>query len=175
MSLRIFFALLLATFTGASLRSDEPKFPTPDDLDKLPVGIKVIHDPEEPYATPAGKGDKAKYTWKYKTTVTAIDGDITIVEFGGFSYHDGKWIIGKPFSAKEFAQWYKCPKALLKKGESYTDPMNWSNDNQLRAGKTLWYFIGVDEKGNRVKGEAVIELKDEVEPKKKPEDSKKRD
>ena len=69
-------------------------------------------------------------------------------------------------TAEEFAEWYKCPKAALKKGEAVEDPTNWSTDAELRAGKTRWYFVGTDSKGKRVKGEAVIELKAEIDPKK---------
>ena len=101
---------------------------------------------------------------------TATDADLTIVEFGGFAWQDGKWVAssinGKPFTGEDFAEWYKCPKAVLKKGEAYSDPTNWSTAPELMAGKTRWNFIGVDGKGKRVKGEAVIELKGEIDPKK---------
>ena len=57
----------------------------------------------------------------YKTTVNATVRDVTIVEFGAFVWKEGKWVngatfTGKPYAAEEFAEWYKCPKALLKKG-----------------------------------------------------------
>ena len=32
---------------------------------------------------------------------------------------------GKPYAADEFTEWYKCPKAMLKKGKSFSDPTNW--------------------------------------------------
>jgi hypothetical protein len=156
--------------------ADEPRAITPEVLDKLPVGIKVVHEPKTALATLTGKSERrSKYTWWYKTTVSAIDGDVTIVEFGGFAWHDKKWVpggsfTGKPFTGEEFAEWYKCPKAVLKKGESYADPTNWSSAPELRAGKTRWYFLGVDGKGKRVKGEAVIEEKGEIDPKKPKDD-----
>lgn len=163
---------LLFVLPCPAFAADEPKPITLEELDKLPVGIKVVFEPKEPRATLTGKSDRrAKYTWWYKTTVSATDGDVTVVEFGGLSLHDGKWLVGKPFTAKEFAEWYKCPKGVLKKGESYSDPTNWSTDVELRAGKTRWYFVGIDAKGNRVKGEAVVELKAEIDPK-KPKDEK---
>ena len=34
-----------------------------------------------------------------------------------------------------------------------------------------WYYVGIDPKGEKVKGEAVIELKGEIDPK-KPKDPK---
>jgi hypothetical protein len=172
------FALALVFAFGLSLRpvheafADDRKPITPEELDKLPEGIKVVHEPKVALATLTGKSDRRlKYTWWYKTTVSPTDGDVTIVEFGGFAWVDGKWVPGgtlggKPYGTEEFAEWYKSPKGLLKKGESYSDPTNWSTDAELRAGKLRWYFIGVDAKGKKVKGEAVIELKAEIDPKK---------
>lgn len=168
------FALaFLAAFVGTPLlRTDEPKPITLEELDKLPVGIKVTHEPKVALATLTGKSDRRqKYTWWYKTTVSATDGDITITEFGAFAWHDGKWVpgttfTGKPYTTAEFAEWYKCPKAALKKGESFSDPTNWSTAPELRAGKSRWYFVGVDAKGKRVKGEAVVEEKAEIDPNK---------
>lgn len=160
-------ALVGSTILGA----DEPKFITPEELDKLPEGIQVVHEPKAALATLTGKSERrAKYTWWYKTTVSAPDGDVTIVEFGAFTWEDGKWvtartITGKPYAAEEFAKWYNCPKAVLEKGKSFSDPTNWSADGELRAGKMRWYFVGTDPKGKKVKGEAVIELKAEIDPK----------
>ncbi len=161
---------------SATLEADEPKFLTPEELDKLPAGIKVVHEPNPALATLTGKSERrAKYTWWYKTTVSAPAGDVTIVEFGAFMRKDGKWVhlgtfTGKPYSTGEFAEWYKCPKAILKKGESVADPTNWSSAPELRVGKTRWYYLGIDSQGKKVKGEAIIELKAEIDPK-KPKDS----
>jgi len=164
--------LALALPTGPVAGADEPKFITPQEFDKLPEGIKVVHEPKTALATLTGKSERrAKYTWWYKTSVSATDGDVTVIEFGAFAWKDGKWVnggtfTGKPYSTDEFAEWYKCPKAVLKKGESFSDPTNWSSDAELRAGKMRWYFVGIDAKGKKVKGEAVIELKAEIDPKK---------
>jgi hypothetical protein len=165
-------AFLLA-FDGRLLTgADEPKFISPEDFDRLPEGIKVVHEPKIALATLTGKSERrTKYTWWYKTTVSAIESDVTIVEFGAFDWKDGKWVhgptvTGKPFKGAEFAEWYKCPKAIVKKGESYSDPTNWGSAAELRAAKMRWYFVGIDAKGKKVKGEAVIELKAEIDPKK---------
>jgi hypothetical protein len=106
-----------------------------------------------------------------KTTVIATDEDVAIVEFGAFAWKDGKWVnsetfTGKPFAAAEFADWYKCPKAELKKGQKYADPTNWCSDPKLQDGKWRWYFVGINTKGKKVKGEGVVELKGEIDPKK---------
>lgn len=162
----------LALIGLPALAADEPRFITAEELDQLPTAIKVVHKPKTALATLTGKSERrAKYTWWYKTTVTAIDVDVTIEEFGAFVWWDGKWVnggsfTGKPYGAEEFAEWYKCPKAVLKKGKSYSDPTNWSSAAELQAMKMRWYFVGVDAEGKRVKGEAVIKLKAEVDPKK---------
>lgn len=162
----------IVSLTGSpSYAADPPKFITPEELDKLPVGLKVVHEPKVALATLTGKSDRrAKYTWWYKTTVSATDSDVRIVEFGGFGWQDGKWMpgsfTGKPYTAKDFAEWYSCPKAVLKVGKAYADPTNWSTDPELRAGKSRWYFIGIDAKGRRIKGEAVIEQQAKIDPKK---------
>jgi HEAT repeat protein len=51
---------------------DEPRFMTPEEVDKLPEAIKVVHEPKTVLATLTGKsGRRAKYTWWYKTSVSA--------------------------------------------------------------------------------------------------------
>lgn len=170
------FSFLFAAAVGFSQETRQPE-PVPkgitvEELDKLPEGIKVVHEPTSALATLSGKSDRrGKYTWWYKTTVTATAGDVTIVEFGAFVLQNDKWvnggtITGKPYGRDEFAEWYKCPKAVLKKGESFSDPTNWSTDDELRGGKARWYYIGVDANGKRVKGEAVIVQEAKIDPKK---------
>jgi hypothetical protein len=165
-------AVLLCSTDLIASAAEEPKAITPDDLDKLPEGIKVTHEPKAALATLTGKSKfRLKYTWWYKTTVASTGDDVTIVEFGGFYWVEGKWvgggsITGKPYTGKEFADWYKCPNAVLKKGKDCSDPTNWSTAPELVGGRCRWYFIGLDKNGRRVKGEAVIELKAEIDPKK---------
>ena len=156
--------------------ADDPKPTTIESLDKLPVGLKVVHDPNPARATESDSDKRrSKYTWWYKTTVNSTDQDVKIVEFGAYVWHEGKWVFsnfsGKPFSSKDFAQWYSCPDALIKEGKAYADPTNWGSGESLIARKARWYYIGVDSKGRRVKGEAVIEQKGEIDPK-RPKDKK---
>jgi hypothetical protein len=158
--------------------SEPSKFITLEELGKLPVGLRVVHEPNPALATLTGQSKRrSKYTWWYKTSVSATGPVVRIVEFGAFLSHEGKWvqggsITGKPYNARDFAEWYSCPKAELKPKEVYVDPTNWSSAPDLRPGRMRWYFIGVDEKGRRVKGEAVIELKGEIDPKKPKDESK---
>jgi hypothetical protein len=140
-----------------------------DALKQLPVGLKVVHTPNPVRASlSAASQVRKKYTWWYETAVTATDADVTIVEFGSYVWQNDRWAFsnfsGKPFSAKEFAEWYACPGALIKKGASCADQTNWGSAAELVSGKALWYFIGVDNEGRRVKGEAVIEQLPEIDP-----------
>jgi hypothetical protein len=161
----------LALIGLPALAAEKPKFITAEELNELPTGIKVVHKPKTALATLTGKSERrAKYTWYYKTTVAAIDSDVTIVEFGALVWWNGEWVnggsfTGKPYGAEEFAEWYKCPKAALKKGKAYSDPTNWSSAAELQAMKTRWFFVGIDAEGKRVKGEAIIKLKAEIDPK----------
>jgi hypothetical protein len=155
--------LIVAPAHAAADDDDQPKFPTVEEIEKLPTGLK---------ATRTAKGDlRGKYKWYYKTTVTAVDDDVTIEEFGVFWFVDGKWvngmsITGKPYGAAEFAEWYTCENAKIPKGKSFADPTNWSSGNELFAHESRWYYIGIDSKGRRVKGEAIVEHKAEIDPKK---------
>jgi hypothetical protein len=148
--------------------ADEPRPTSVEELDKLPAGLTVTHYTQPALAaeTPNAKGLN-KYTWFFKTTVRATDGDVNLTEFGCFSQAGRTWVFntisGKPFTPKDFNDWYTCPKAALKKGKDYTDPRNWVTDAALRAGKVRWYYIGVDGSGRRVKGESTIELKAEID------------
>jgi hypothetical protein len=177
-ALKMITCLVALTVSGSSaLGAEEPKFITPEEIDKLPEGIKVVHEPKTALAAPGGKDELGmKYLWWYKTTVSALAGDVTIVEFGAFAWQDGSWvkagtITGKPYKAEEFAEWYKCPQAVLKNGESFADPTNWSSAYELRASKSRWYYIGLTPDGKKVKGEAIIEQSPELAPM-KPKDSK---
>jgi len=154
----------------ATKAGEGPKPTTIEELDKLPVGLKVVHEPNPARAT-EGKGSerRGKYTWWFKTTVRSAGPDVRIVEFGAYAWQDGKWVFanvtGKPFSSEDFARWYSCPGGVIKEGKAYTDPTNWGSGERLTAGKARWYYIGEDSKGRRVKGEAVIEEKGELDPK----------
>ena len=153
------FATILAFFAGAASDA-RSQTPTVDGIRKLPEGIRVTHAPNPVTAVRNGRSGRA-FTWQYQTSVSAIDKEITVVEFGCFFERDGKWVFsnytGKPFTGQDFADWYSCPNARLRSDSRAKDPQNWSGSDQLRSAKALWYFIGVDADGNRCRGEAVIE------------------
>lgn len=164
--------LLALSFSLAILlhAAGEENPTTLEELDKLPVGLKVVHDPNPALATDTSNSKRlAKYTWWFKTTVTPTGPEVKIVEFGAYVLFNGKWEFSnytrKPFSSKDFADWYSCPDALIKQGKSYVDPTNWGGNQELAAVRSRWYYIGIDSNGKRVKGEAIIEQKGEIDPK----------
>lgn len=139
----------------------DAKPPTIDELKKLPVGIEVTHTPNPARASLTEQGKRrGKYTWWYKTQVQAKESGVRIEQFGSFVWLKGQWKFAnytrKPFATKDFSEWYSCPDGLLTPGKMFEDPTNWGSSNELSANKAWWYFIGVDEEGRRVKGEAVI-------------------
>lgn len=136
-----------------------------EDIRKLPVGLRVTHSPN-PVAAAHGGRSGHSFTWTYETSVEAIDVELKIEEFGVFFENGAKWTFsnytGKPFSGQDFADWYTCPDARLRPGVPARDPQNWSGSHQLRAKRTVWYFIGVAADGRRFRGEAVIEERAEI-------------
>lgn len=139
-----------------------------DELEKLPFGLEVVHTPDKVQAQYEGRSGLA-FTWTYKTSVAATNGQVTIQEFGALVWQNEKWVFsnftGKPFTSQDFADWYSCPGAKLADGQSASDSSNWSGGDLLRGSKTKWYFIGVAADGRRVKGEAIVEELAEVSTK----------
>ena len=130
------------------------------DLDSLPTGLEVVH---EPVAVLAKKGGVSGfgYTWTFKTTVRSTGAPVSIQEFGSLMDENGRWVLGnvtkKFFTQNDFAEWYSCPEGLVTSGNEFSDPSNWVGNNCLRPGQVKWFYVGIDDKGKRVKGEAVVE------------------
>jgi hypothetical protein len=135
------------------------------ELASLPLGLRVVHTPEKIRAEAGGRSGRT-YTWSYKTSVASTNGSVVIKEFGSFEWRNDKWVFanytGKPFTPKDFAEWYSCPEARLMDGKEFADNSNWSGGDVLRAGKMKWYFIGTTSDGRTVKGEAIVETSAEA-------------
>jgi hypothetical protein len=93
---------------GELLRiAESPGFLSHEELEKLPVGIKVVHEPEAPKARPARENSfGANYVWDYKTTVSSVAGIVRVSEFGAFVRIDGDWdhaptVTGRPYQPVE--------------------------------------------------------------------------
>ncbi len=131
------------------------------ELEGLPEGLRVTHSPDVLPAHTGGRSGQ-RYTWLYTTTVASLDGDVSIEEFGSFSFEEGEWRFsndtGKPYTRDDFIEWYSCSDAVVREDAPCSDPLNWSGNDRLIGGRVFWYFIGRDEAGSRVWGGAVIQL-----------------
>lgn len=155
---RGFIVLLLMLFVTSVLSAEgDAKY---REVTGLPDGIVVTHSPERVRAMTGGRSG-SEYTYVYETRVRPSSGRVRIVEFGAFGKRDGKWVFGtytgKPFTSENFAEWYRVPGATLERGAEAVDPYNWSGASEPVDGETLWYFVGEEEDGRRVKGMAAVQ------------------
>jgi hypothetical protein len=127
---------------------------------KTPVGLRVSHYPNQVRAA-VGIPSGYEFTWVYSTTLAATDEDVTIQEFGCFSWVAGRWVFSnfarKPFGRDEFAEWYSCPEARIRTGRDYVDPKNWSGNRYLQAGRARWVYIGRTDAGKLVRGDSELQ------------------
>lgn len=122
-------------------------------------GIHVVHVPGAIAAARASSSG-GRFSWHYATAVQSLTDQIRITEFASFVQVDEGWKLatttGKSYGPRCFADWYGCPDALLRPGHTYVCSRNRWGDAQLRALRVLWSFVGVDESGVRVRGEAAV-------------------
>jgi len=164
------FALILTPIFSFAQASEPLSKPSCADLQRLgaekfqelgtlPVGISVIHDPASVEAV-QNQVSRWPYKWSYSTSVSSLGGDIEIKEFGTLSWNGSTWSLanytGAPFTNSDFSSWYSCSRGLLSSGTVYSDRTNWSANLELKENLALWYFIGVDASGQRVKGQAIV-------------------
>ena len=136
----------------------------PQKINDIPIGILVDIIPDTVYASlnedyPHTSG---KYIWKYSTHVSSINKELVIEEFGAYTWYNNNWVLStiesKPYTLKDFEEWYSCDKGILKKGVTYTDSNNWSKNDILNnePTKDLWYYIGKDSSNNNYLGYATV-------------------
>ncbi|MFT5098619.1 MAG: hypothetical protein ACI9HY_000728 [Planctomycetaceae bacterium] len=139
------------------------------ELESMPVGIAVSHTPSLVRYT-LNPSNVSGVEWQFSTTVSAMAGPVTIVEFGYFVERNEQWELNYEnelplfFSSNDFASEFDCPNALMMPGKSYTNPENQSAIDCVPEQLVKWYFIGIDAEGNRAKGEAGIKLITELDP-----------
>lgn len=135
--------------------------PTLEDVRRLPIGLSIAHSPNPVCATSEGRSGMP-FTWTFETSVRADATSLKIVEFGCFFERAGKWVFsnytGRPFTGRDFAEWYNCPEATLAPSVTVRDPNNWSGHNQLIASRLIWYYIATDDHGRQFRGEAMVQL-----------------
>lgn len=132
----------------------------------MPDGIKVVHTPTRVYAGEGGRSGY-RYTWTYETAVRSTVGDLEIVEFGSFMQDGRKWVLGnytgKPFTGKDFAEWYSCTDGKLIGERTFSDPMNWTGAETLYESTSMWYFVGRNPEGKKFKGVELVTTLAELE------------
>ncbi len=124
----------------------------PDKLRGIPLEIITAHYPNPCFAV----YEDSMFVWKHNTTIQANE-DLQLIEYGSFVYTKKGWYLRVTMSPQEFATYYNCPNALLKKGVIYTDKESWRRDKKLTAGDAMWYYLAKDKNGRIVKGTAPIE------------------
>jgi hypothetical protein len=129
------------------------------------IGLEVIHSPN-PVKAQEGGASGYKFTWTYTTTVRANNDTVVIINFGSFFWNGNKWVLdnftGKPFSAKDFTDWYSCPHATLVIGQECSDTANWTGGNSLNDGESKWVYVSINSKGEYMKGESIIKTSGEI-------------
>lgn len=123
--------------------------------------LEVTHYPSPAKFQPGGSSGSA-YTCAFKTSVKAIRAGVHIEKFGAYFWENNQWVHstsnnGQPWSSDEFADWYSCPGAYIGPGQECYDPNNWIGGDSSNMTKSKWYYIGVDDNGNALQGEAIIE------------------
>ncbi|MEM9347398.1 MAG: hypothetical protein AAGB26_12350 [Planctomycetota bacterium] len=165
-----FIALnLLLFFLGCSEASIEVDdlASLPQAISSLPVGIVI--EPEQSVVEPKqydgtslrGLTGPNTHTWDRTLTVSALDSDVQVIEYGVFRWYDGQWIDvtdqQKPYFAEEFAEVFDCEDAILRVDKNYTSELFGNISNVPREIPVFyrWYFIGETE-GKRVRGEVTL-------------------
>ena len=131
------------------------------ELAEITDGICVAH---EPAAVTAQRGGRSsyQYTWEHRTTLVTYKERIVVEQFGAFGSTGSEWIFwtitGEPFTPAMFEDWYACPGSVLEPGVTVVDEANWTGMDEPQEELSLWYYIGRDPSGRRVKGKAIVEL-----------------
>ena len=158
---KLIYLSIIATLFACSdnsSKTDQSGDKKYQEVTKIKDGFTVTHTPEKGEAILNGPSG-LKYTWVYKTSITSKE-KVKILEFGAFVPFNGKWIFstytGKPFTPKDFEEWYDCPRSTLFPNKQYTDINNWTGSDVLEASESLWYYIGETESGEQVKAMGKI-------------------
>ncbi|MFT5823952.1 MAG: hypothetical protein ACI8ZM_005218 [Crocinitomix sp.] len=164
LSLKHIVTTCLVFFLFACGQNDFPNN-YPEKIKELPLGMEVLHNPEEVYATVNTKDPEkwGAYQLQFTTSVKAISEDLEIIEFGGYIWENEQWefrsIYDRPFNTEEFNKWYGCENGILKKDKTYSDTDNWMGKTNYLSGreiKSLWYFIAKNDAGEKFVGAQEI-------------------
>ena len=145
-----------------SMDSGKPTAPPQLTVPSVAVtSLVVTHAPSPARFKEVNKKD-FRYLCSYKTSVKAVGGSVLIKEFNMFLWQNEQWVRsdsnnGKPWSARDFADWYSCSQALIPGGQECSDPNNWNSSDTPTPAKIKWSYTGVDNAGRTVQGEAALD------------------
>lgn len=152
-------------FIYACSSDEQRSHPWPQKITELEEGITVKHSRDTVYATLNTKDPDThgKFQLQFTTTVSSLEGDIKLKDFGAYLWRDNRWeavsIYDRPFNPEEFDKWYGGDKGSILEGKSYSDPDNWLAKLDQLSGDTveaLLYFTGFNEQGTKVVGAKEI-------------------
>ena len=142
-------------------KTNEYSAPLPTEIVGLKTGLIIKHNVDTVFATINTKDPEkwGKYQLQFTTSVSTIDKEVKIIEFGGYMLKGDTWVFtsiyDRPFNSEEFEKWYKSPGSKIKIGETFSDTDNWlakTNNLNGREIKSLWYFIGLTDDGEKLIG-----------------------
>lgn len=139
------FAQIIVAQTNYGTPTNEP---LPKKLQQLKKEITVQNFPKE--IDPIKIKDS--YYWKHNTMVFSKNSQVQIIEYGAYLFYNGKWNLRKSYPVKEFNKNFGAKKGILLQAQPYTWNDNWRVGNQLFGGWAMWYFIGINEKGEKICG-----------------------
>jgi hypothetical protein len=161
--------MLFASVAGCSDGRDPPRGGQPrsevlTELDSLPVGLEIIHEPAQVGKPEGPNSDDWPYRWRFRTEVRAIDRPLTITHFGIIAWDGSQWVLPPDqrhynsgvLEKGTFAEWYHCPDATVRPGGPAVDPENWAGAYARAPFRQKWFFIGEDSQGQRFKGEGIV-------------------
>ena len=148
-----FLLIFLFQFAFAQVDYGTPSIESlPEKLKSLKVEIEVMHFPKEndPFKI------KDKYYWKHATAILSKQSDVKIIEFGAYLFYNDKWNLRKSYNLDDLDKNFGTKKQVMSQGEPYVWSKNWRIDNRLFGGWAMWYFIGVNDKGETICGYETI-------------------
>jgi len=159
----VIFSILIFSCT-TKIGSQKEYNDWPKEITDLPVGLKVINNPNEIYAS-LNQKDSLKYKYKlaFETEVRALKEDLEIVDFGGYIWDGNKWVFqsmyGRPFNKQEFIKWYGSNSGEISLDFVYADRNNWlvkTNNLNGSSMRFLNYFIAKNAKGEKFYGVSEV-------------------
>jgi len=95
---------------------------------------------------------KGSYYWKHNTLLFSKESSIKIIELGAYLFYNGKWHLRKSYSLKNLDKNFGTKRQKLLQAQPYTWNNNWRIGKQLYGGWAMWYFIGINENGEKICG-----------------------